>query len=670
MKYCPICENDYPDEVTVCPLDGATVRRPGTRSDPFIGRVIRGRYRVERQLGEGGMGAVYLAEQLSIGRKVALKVLRGDFARDDGFVARFRQEAKLVAVLNDTHDPHVTLVHDFDQTEDGSLFIVMEWLEGRALNEVIQREGALRLPRAVRLATQIAQGLEAAHRAGVIHRDIKPHNIMVLDANDNIKLMDFGIARLRDSSQTPLTRVGTMMGTPAYMAPEQIDGQEVTDKTDIYSFGIVFYEMLTGVVPFRANTPAAVLTKQLREEPTPPTRLRPDVPPEIEELVLQALAKNPDHRPRDMAEIARSLSRISRDLTDNPARTSAPTARTLAGVDGRSPAETIAIPTPVPAAVSRPAPPSPVTGWPASGSAQAEQPSPTPRRPATETWVSDAPVSNTTVVLDQIDDTGRPRRSRGPVPSRSRRKLVLTGAVTAAVLVVGILTTWIYLASSPRPQPTATASVNPTVSGMSSAGGGGVSTQPASGTTLAEPEHPVGGSEVAPRPVAPRPAERVSPEVISPGSGSGVKPLKNETRPLPDPPTARPAPQRPARPVEGADRPTQEDTGGQAKRPAAQPQGGGAKSQPSIVASKPAPGLPSADLLRAQVEDRLRRQGLLRGSGPDPDTGVSVEINSERIVILRGILRNTEQRDEAVRLARVAGVAEVRPRINVQQSWN
>ena len=641
MKYCPICENDYPDEVTVCPLDGATVRRPGTRSDPFIGRVIRGRYRVERQLGEGGMGAVYLAEQLSIGRKVALKVLRGDFARDDGFVARFRQEAKLVAVLNDTHDPHVTLVHDFDQTEDGSLFIVMEWLEGRALNEVIQREGALRLPRAVRLATQIAHGLEAAHRAGVIHRDIKPHNIMVLDANDNIKLMDFGIARLRDSSQTPLTRVGTMMGTPAYMAPEQIEGQEVTDKTDIYSFGIVFYEMLTGVVPFRANTPAAVLTKQLREEPTPPTRLRPDVPPEIEELVLQALAKNPDHRPRDMAEIARSLSRISRDLTDNPARTSAPTARTVAGVDGRSPAETIAMPTPVPAAVSRPAPPSPVTGWPASGSAQAEQPSPTPRRPATETWVSDAPVSNATVVLDQIDDTGRPRRSRGPVPSRSRRKLVLTGAVTAAVLVVGILATWIYLASSPRPEPTATASVNPTVSGMSSAGGGGVSTQPESGTTLVpEPEHPVGGNEVAPRP-------------------------------LPDPPTARPTPQRPARPVEAGDRPTQEDTGGQAKRPAAaRPQGGGAKSQPSIVASKPAPELPSADLLRAQVEDRLRRQGLLRGSGPDPDTGVSVEINSERIVILRGILRNTEQRDEAVRLARVAGVAEVRPRINVQQSWN
>ena len=126
MKYCPVCETDYPDDVIVCPQDGATVRRPGERPDPFVGRVIKGRYRVERQLGRGGMGTVYLAEQLSVGRKVALKVLRGDFAREEGFVARFQQEAKLVAGLNERRNPRVTLVHDFDQTEDGSVFIVME----------------------------------------------------------------------------------------------------------------------------------------------------------------------------------------------------------------------------------------------------------------------------------------------------------------------------------------------------------------------------------------------------------------------------------------------------------------------------------------------------------------------------------------------------------------
>src|SRR5215471_5187920 len=142
MKYCPECENDYPDDTVVCPLDGTPVRRPGARPDPFVGRMIRGRYRVERQLGEGGMGTVYLAEHVSIPRKVALKILRADFARDEAFVARFRQEARLEAALNDKRNPYVTLVHDFDQAEDGSLFIVMEWLEGQALSEVIAQGGA------------------------------------------------------------------------------------------------------------------------------------------------------------------------------------------------------------------------------------------------------------------------------------------------------------------------------------------------------------------------------------------------------------------------------------------------------------------------------------------------------------------------------------------------
>jgi serine/threonine protein kinase len=177
MKYCELCGNNYPDDIIVCPQDGTTVRRSDAQSDPFVGRVIRGRYRVERQLGEGAMGTVYLAEQLSVRRKVALKILRADFARDENFVARFQQEARLVAALNETRNSHVTLVHDFEQADDGSFFIVMEWLEGRVLSEVIAREGALGLSRALRLATQIAEGLDAAHSADVIHRDVKPHNI-------------------------------------------------------------------------------------------------------------------------------------------------------------------------------------------------------------------------------------------------------------------------------------------------------------------------------------------------------------------------------------------------------------------------------------------------------------------------------------------------------------
>ena len=209
------------------------------------------------------------------------------------------------------------MIHDFDQADDGSPFIVMEWLQGRVLSEVIQRQGVLGLPRAVRLATQIAEGLEAAHRAGVIHRDVKPQNIMVLAATDDIKLMDFGIARLRDASGlTQLTRTGVMLGTPAYMAPEQIEGHEITPRVDIYAFGIVFYEMLTGVRPFRANTTGAVLAKHLREPPEAPSRLRPEIPREIEAIVLTALEKAPAHRQSSMGEIVRLLGEATRRMSD------------------------------------------------------------------------------------------------------------------------------------------------------------------------------------------------------------------------------------------------------------------------------------------------------------------------------------------------------------------
>jgi serine/threonine protein kinase len=596
MKYCPVCETDYPDDVTVCPRDGATVRRPGERSDPFVGRVIKGRYRVERQLGQGGMGAVYLAEQLSIGRRVALKVLRGDFARDDDFVARFRQEAKLVAALNEKRNPRITLVHDFDQTEDGGLFIVMEWLEGRVLSEVIQREGALQIPRAVRLATQIAEGLEAAHRAGVVHRDVKPQNIMVLDSTDDIKLMDFGIARLREPGRTNLTRAGTMMGTPDYMAPEQIEGQEVTGKTDIYSFGIVFYEMLTGAVPFRANTQAAVLTKQLREQPVPPTGLRPDIPRGVEAIVLKALEKDPVNRQRDMGEVVRVLREISRQLSDRSGTEPATGASTIvAGSVGRAPLETVGVATPPPQ-------------------------SPT----ASETWVSRVPASDvTTTIAEPVEHA----RDAAPEPSRATRvpwqKLIIAGAGAAVVIVTVVLLA--HLISSQPPPP------------------------------RAQRPSDAGPTKQVPSPVLPGPS-------ISPGTGDSL-----QVRPQESFPTLETVPQQPRPPAETKTGPVGPKPGPQARptMPAPKP---GAGAQKPIISSKPA--LASANRLREQIEERLRNRGLLRGSGSDPDTGVSVEVSSEGVVTLRGIVRDATQRDEAARLARVSGVTDVRLRVNVQSSWN
>ena len=319
MKYCPVCERKYDDEMRLCGVDGTTLRSQSLQTpvrdqpvrDQMIGRVVKGRYQIMKRLGEGGMGTVYLADQVSIGRKVALKLLRGTYAMDDEFIARFRREARLAASLNHRN---IVTVYDFDQGDDESLFIAMEYLNGEKLSDVIRRDGPLDLNRAVRLCLQCAEGLEAAHRAGVIHRDIKPDNIMVIgeEAVERIKLMDFGIARLRDVAATSrLTRPDVIMGTPAYMAPEQAEGKETSEKTDIYALGVVLYEMLSGEVPFKANTPAAVLLKQIQESPVPLRKLRREVPSEIERTVMQALEKKPEKRQHAMRDLVQSLGKAA-----------------------------------------------------------------------------------------------------------------------------------------------------------------------------------------------------------------------------------------------------------------------------------------------------------------------------------------------------------------------
>jgi len=315
MNYCPLCERTYGDHLAVCPEDGAALRKSALPEDRFLGHTIKGRYRVLRKLGAGGMGAVYLAEQVSIDRKVALKVLRPDFSNDSQFVHRFRREARLAAALNHRN---VVTIYEFDQAEDGSLFIAMEYLQGRTLDEVIRQDAALPVGRAVRLGQQIAQGLEAAHRAGVIHRDIKPQNIMV-GPGDEVKLMDFGIARLADAAASGLTTAGVVIGTPGYMAPEQIEGGEITNQTDIYAFGVLLYEMLTGRLPFSAPSARAVLAKQLCEIPVRVGTLNPKVPPAIERVVMQALEKASRARQRDMAEVMAGLQGTSRQaMADMP----------------------------------------------------------------------------------------------------------------------------------------------------------------------------------------------------------------------------------------------------------------------------------------------------------------------------------------------------------------
>lgn len=315
MKYCPLCAKTYEDHAEFCEIDGATLRVSGPKQDTWTDKLIKGRYRVVKKLGEGGMGTVYLAEQVAISRKVALKILHPDYARDEEFLRRFRQEARLAASLNHRN---VVTVFDFDQADDGSLYIVMEYVDGRSLSEVI-RNNPMDISGALQLGIQIADGLGAAHRAGVIHRDIKPENIMVVEAGKEIKLMDFGIARLRDSAAgTRLTRSGMIMGTPAYMAPEQIEGGDVSERTDIYAFGIVLYEMLTGRVPFTATTPGAILIKHLNEPPVPLRKVRKEIPPSVEGIVSQALQKIPEKRLRSMEAVVEALKKAQQEAERHP----------------------------------------------------------------------------------------------------------------------------------------------------------------------------------------------------------------------------------------------------------------------------------------------------------------------------------------------------------------
>jgi len=273
------------------------------RIDPLIGQVIQDRYRVLRTLGKGDMSTVYLAEQLDISRRVVLKILHGQYARAEEFVGRFRDEAQQAASLN---HPRVVTIHEFGQLKDGSLFIATEYAAGKTLRDLLQ-EGSLPVGRAVALGLHLAEALQAAHQAGIIHRAVKPENIRVRESDD-LKLLDLGLARPGGAEMpTRLAQMGMFAGTPEYIAPEQIQGGKVTEQTDIYAWGIVLYEMLTGEVPFSAPTPEMMFAKHLQEGPQPMRKLRGEVPEMVERAVMQALEKKAENRQRTMGEVIAQL---------------------------------------------------------------------------------------------------------------------------------------------------------------------------------------------------------------------------------------------------------------------------------------------------------------------------------------------------------------------------
>jgi serine/threonine protein kinase len=273
----------------------------------FTGRVIEGRYRILRVLGEGGMGTVYAAEHVEIGKGVAVKILHPQYSRQQDLVERFRREARAASRIG---HPHIIDVTDFGTTEDGCAYFVMEHLDGIDLADVLSHERRLEPPRAVQITIQICRALEAAHAAGVIHRDLKPENIFLVARDgraDFVKVLDFGIARSLGQDSSRLTNPGIAMGTPEYMAPEQALGGLADRRSDIYSVGALLYEMVTGVPPHGEAEEASPLRKQ--EPPRPPRELRPDLPEEVELVILRALELDPAKRPQRMAALEYELTK-------------------------------------------------------------------------------------------------------------------------------------------------------------------------------------------------------------------------------------------------------------------------------------------------------------------------------------------------------------------------
>ena len=321
---CPHCNAPNADDARFCGVCGrATAATEGADSGPAVtggappmyGREIAGRYRIQDKLGEGGMGAVYKAEQISLKRTVAVKLLRPEVAGSQLLLRRFNAEAEAVAKLS---HPNTVNIYDFGQDADGTLFIAMEFIEGHSLRSVIHREAPLPIGRALRIGIQVAAALTDAHAHSIIHRDLKPDNVMLQERGrqrDVVRVLDFGIAKLRDdnrATQMQMTQAGDMLGTPQYMAPEQIRAENIDGRTDVYALGCLLYEMVTARLPFEAPTVLALLSKHLVEVCPPPSQRRPDlvIPPQLDQLVMLAMAKEPSARPATMELFGEQLAAL------------------------------------------------------------------------------------------------------------------------------------------------------------------------------------------------------------------------------------------------------------------------------------------------------------------------------------------------------------------------
>jgi serine/threonine-protein kinase len=361
MKYCDTCHNTYPTDFATCPKDQTPLR---AITDLVSGMVLRGKYRIEEKVGEGGMAAVYRASHLHFNEELAIKVVSNALSGNQDFLDRFKREAVITRKLR---HPNAVRLDDFDITEDGRPFIAMEYVRGKSLRAVLQDEGNLPIPRAFNIARQVALALGAAHQLGIVHRDIKPDNVLLVPQSggtDLVKVLDFGIAKvtgepLQSGPGYKPTSTGMVLGTPHYLSPEQARGkksEQIDGRSDLYSLGVMLYEMVSGELPFKSDTAIEMLLHHIQTQPVPTHVLKPEmqIPETVSALIMKALEKDPARRFPTGEQMAQALSEYSATAgpgpLEGPERTpaggtiSAFNTAAMAGASGSQPAVATATP--------------------------------------------------------------------------------------------------------------------------------------------------------------------------------------------------------------------------------------------------------------------------------------------------------------------------------------
>ncbi len=442
MPACPSCEREIDGGVKFCPFCGANVEAvQSSGGDPYVGKLVAGKYQVERLLGEGGMGKVYKATQQPLDKPVVLKVLRQQLHGDASLVARFQREARAASRLSHPNSIQVT---DFGQMEDGALYIAMEYLEGKDLGALLAETGPLPEDRIVHIMSQVLSALADAHDAHIIHRDLKPENIMVVPRRDDpdfVKVLDFGIAKIQDPADSPdavaLTQQGLVCGTPEYMSPEQARGEPLDPRSDLYAVGVILFQLACGKLPFWAETSVGIVTKHLVEQPPRPREINPALSPAFEAIILRCLSKDPAGRPASAEALKAELLALGGAAPKAPAGRRPGTQRMGAAA---------APPTSPPAAsgaAGSNAPPSspPAAPEPAAGAGTGDPASPPAGDASTPAGAPPDPLR--TPPPPQVDlpevDAGTTGGVRGP--GRAMIALVAVVAVGAAVAGGYALTT-------------------------------------------------------------------------------------------------------------------------------------------------------------------------------------------------------------------------------------